>query len=181
MKQAISRFIYYKLLGWSAEVSVPKFDKCIYCVAPHTSNWDLFLGKIAIATLGWESGFMMKKEWFFFPLGPVFRWMGGIPIHRQKHTATVDTIAAIAGESPKFHLAITPEGTRSANPEWKKGFYYIALGAQIPIVLAAFDYEKKCISVTRVIRPSGDIEHDMQDIKEYFRNVKGKHPEKFAL
>lgn len=181
MKQAICRFIYYRLLGWTAEVTVPKLDTCIYCVAPHTSNWDLFLGKIAIATLGWESGFMMKKEWFFFPLGPIFRWMGGIPIERKKHTSTVDAVAAVARESSKFHLAITPEGTRSANPDWKKGFYYIALAAQIPIVLAAFDYGKKTIRLTRVVRPSGDIEADMRDIKAYFKDAQGKHPEKFAL
>lgn len=181
MKQAICRFIYHTLLGWDTEVTVPAFDKCIYCVAPHTSNWDLFLGKIGIATLGWESGFMMKKEWFFFPLGPVFRWMGGIPIERRKHSSTVDAVVQAVKSSPRFHLAITPEGTRSANPDWKKGFYYIAQGAGIPIVLAGFDYARKRIIVTRYLYPTGDIKKDMRDIKLYFKDIKGKHPEKFDL
>lgn len=93
----------------------------------------------------------------------------------------VDQIIQQIKKSEKFHLAITPEGTRSANPEWKKGFYYIALGAQIPIVLIGIDYEKKCISANKYLIPSGDIEKDMREIKLYFKHFKGKHPEKFAL
>lgn len=181
MKQTICRFIYYRILGWKTCVSVPSFEKCIFCVAPHTSNWDLFLGKIAIAAIGWESGFMMKKEWFFFPLGTIFRWMGGIPIERSKQLSTVDAVIQSVSTNKKFHLAITPEGTRSANPIWKKGFYYIALGAGIPIVLASFDYEKKCVTATKYIIPTGDIEKDMREIKLYFKGVKGKYPEKFDL
>ena len=87
MKQALCRFIYYKVLGWKAHVSIPDFDKCVFCAAPHTTNWDLFIGKLFISAIGRESGFMMKKEWFFFPLGILFRWMGGIPVRRDKHTS----------------------------------------------------------------------------------------------
>lgn len=181
MKQAFCRFIYHTLLGWKAKVSVPDFDKCIICAAPHTTNWDLFIGKLFIGAVGRESGFLMKKEWFFFPLGPIFRWMGGIPVHRSKRTSMVEQIIEKVKQSDKFHLAITPEGTRSANPEWKKGFYYIALGAQIPIVLIGIDYEKKCITADKYLYPSGDIEKDMREIKLYFKGFKGKHPEKFDL
>lgn len=92
MKQAFCRFIYHTLLGWKAKVSVPDFDKCIICAAPHTTNWDLFIGKLFIGAVGRESGFLMKKEWFFFPLGPIFRWMGGIPVHRSKRTSMVEQI-----------------------------------------------------------------------------------------
>ena len=92
MKQAICRFIYHKLLGWKAEVSVPDFKKCIICAAPHTTNWDLFIGKLFITAIGRESGFLMKKEWFFFPLGIIFRKMGGIPVHRDKRTSMVDQL-----------------------------------------------------------------------------------------
>ena len=175
MKQAIFRFIYYKILGWKAEVSVPDFNKCIICAAPHTTNWDLFIGKLFIGAIGRESGFMMKKEWFFFPMGCIFRKMGG------KHTSLVEQIVQKIKKSEKFHLAITPEGTRSANPEWKKGFYYIALGAGIPIVLIGIDYAKKCISAKKYLMPSGNIEEDMREIKNYFKEFTGKHPERFAL
>ena len=181
MKKALFSFIYFKLLGWKADIQVPDYKKCIICAAPHTSNWDLFIGKLFYGAVGRDAGFLMKKEWFFFPLGYFFRWMGGIPVYRSKHTSMVDQIAQKAKESESFHLAITPEGTRSANPDWKKGFYYIALGANIPIVLIGVDYEKKCITAGKVITPTGDFEKDMRDIKLYFKNFKGKYPEKFDI
>lgn len=181
MKQVLCRFLYHKILGWKANVTVPDFDKCIICAAPHTSNWDLFMGKLFIAAIGRDAGFMMKKEWFFFPLGALFRWMGGIPVCRGKHTSLVDQMIRKVKQSTKFHLAITPEGTRSANPDWKKGFYYIASGAGVPIVLIGIDYEKKCICAEKYMYASGNIDCDMREIKLYFRGFKGKHPEKFTL
>ena len=93
----------------------------------------------------------------------------------------VDQVIKQVNASEKFHLAITPEGTRSPNPNWKKGFYYIALGANIPIVLIGIDYEKKCIKAGKYIIPSGDIDKDMREIKLYFKDFKGKHPHKFVL
>lgn len=181
MKQTICRFIYSTLLGWKSEVTVPDFEKCIICAAPHTTNWDLFIGKLFIGAVGRQSGFLMKKEWFFFPLGSFFRWMGGIPVHRDKRTSMVDQLIEQVKKSNRFQLAITPEGTRSANPNWKKGFYYIALGANIPIVLIGIDYKKKCITAGKYLIPSGDIEKDMREIKLYFKDFKGKYPEKFDL
>ncbi len=181
MKQAVCRFIYHKLLGWKSKVSVPNFDKCIICAAPHTTNWDLFIGKLFYGAEGRETGFMMKSDWFFWPLGPIFRWMGGIPVNRGKKTSLVDQMIKMAEERKKFHLAITPEGTRSANPNWKKGFYYIAQGAHLPIVLVGIDYTKKCITMEKVMYPSGDLNKDMREIKLYFKDFKGKYPEKFSI
>ena len=116
MKKAIFGFLYFKVLGWKAVVNVPDYDKYIVCAAPHTSNWDLFIGKLFYGAIGRDSGFLMKKDWFFWPLGPIFRWMGGIPVERSKRTSLVDQIIQIAKERKTFHLAITPEGTRKANP-----------------------------------------------------------------
>lgn len=181
MKKAICGFIYYKLLGWKTKVSVPDYDKYIICAAPHTTNWDLFIGKLFMGAIGHETGFMMKKDWFFWPLGPIFRWMGGIPVDRSRKTSLVDQMIKIAKSSQKFHLAITPEGTRKANPNWKKGFYYIAQGAGLPIILVAIDYEKKCITAEKVIHPSGDLDKDMREIKLYYKNFKGKYPENFSI
>ena len=93
MKKAICSFIYYKLLGWKTKVSVPDYDKYIICAAPHTTNWDLFIGKLFMGAIGRETGFMMKKDWFFWPLGPIFRWMGGIPVDRSRKTSLVDQIS----------------------------------------------------------------------------------------
>lgn len=181
MKKAICGFIYYKLLGWKSKVSAPDYDKYIICAAPHTTNWDLIIGKLFYGAIGRETGFMMKKDWFFWPLGSIFRWMGGIPVDRSRKTSLVDQMIKIAKSSQKFHLTITPEGTRKANPNWKKGFYYIAQGASMPILLIAIDYEKKCITAEKVIHPSGDLDKDMREIKLYYKNFKGKYPEKFSI
>lgn len=181
MKKALFSFIYFKLLGWKANIQVPDFEKCVICAAPHTTNWDLFIGKLFYGAVGRDAGFLMKKEWFFFPLGVIFRWMGGIPVYRNKHTSMVESIIETAKKCKSFHLAITPEGTRSANPNWKKGFYYIAKGAGIPIVLIGIDYEKKCITAGKVVYPTGDFEKDMREIKLYFKDFKGKYPEKFTI
>ena len=181
MKKTFFEFLYYKVLGWKSVVNVPDFDKCIICAAPHTSNWDLFIGKLFYGAIGRDAGFMMKKDWFFWPLGPIFRWMGGIPVERNKRTSLVDQIIQIAKERKTFHLAITPEGTRKANPDWKRGFYYIALGAGIPILLAGIDFTTKTITLSKEIIPSGDIDKDMREIKLYFKDFKGKHPERFSI
>ena len=91
-----------------------------------------------------------------------------------------DTLAKVAKKRKTFRLCITPEGTRSANPDWKFGFYYIALKAQIPVMLYGIDYEKRLIQCTKMFIPSGDIEKEMRDIKLYFKDFKGKSPEKFV-
>lgn len=122
----------------------------------------------------------MKKEWFFWPLGPLFRSLGGIPVYRQKHTSMTDTLGDMARDAEEFHLTITPEGTRSLNTEWKKGFYYIALKAQIPVLLYGVDYERRLIECTESFVPTGDVEKEMLALKRYFEKYKGKHPHKFA-
>ena len=123
----------------------------------------------------------MKKEWFFFPLGILFKQMGGIPVIRQKKTSMTDSMAEAAKTAKTFHLCITPEGTRSPNPDWKKGFYFIALKAGIPILLYGVDYEKKLIKCTKTIIPTGDLEADMREITQYFKGFKGKKPENFTI
>jgi 1-acyl-sn-glycerol-3-phosphate acyltransferase len=125
----------------------------------------------------------MKKEWFFWPLGNLFRRMGGIAVERSRHTSLTDQLAAHAAESARFELAVTPEGTRSRVTTWKRGFYFIALKAQLPIMLYAIDYAHKTVICTQTLTPSGDVEADMRRIMDYYRTY-GQHaryPEKFAL
>jgi 1-acyl-sn-glycerol-3-phosphate acyltransferase len=123
----------------------------------------------------------MKKEWFFWPLSPIFKKLGGIPVYRQKHSSMTDAMAETARNAKVFHLCITPEGTRSKNPDWKKGFYFIAQKAGIPILLYGLDYERRLIQCTKTIIPSGDFEKDMRDIKLYFKDFKGKIPNNFTI
>lgn len=168
-------------MGWKTLVTEDHPEKYIICLAPHTSNWDFIIGQLYNSAEGLGSNFMMKEEWFFWPLGILFRRMGGIPVYRQKHSRMTDAMAQTARESERFHLCITPEGTRKRVEEWKKGFYFIAQGAQIPILLYGVDYERKLIQCTKTIIPTGDVEADMREIKLYFKDFKGKRPENFTI
>ena len=181
MLQAISKWLLYKFMGWKKDVGFTLPDKAIICLAPHTSNYDFIIGQLYVRAEQQKSNFLMKKEWFFWPLGPIFRKLGGIPVWRDKKTSMTERLAEYAMKADKFQLCITPEGTRSLNPEWKKGFYYIALKAQLPIYLYGLDYERKLIECSKVITPSGDLEQDMKEIKLYFKDFKGKHPELFTI
>jgi len=181
MWKALCNWLLYKRMGWTAEVTEDHPAKFIICLAPHTTNWDFLIGQLYIRARGMQSNFLMKKEWFFWPLGPIFKRMGGIPVYRQKKTSMTDSMAETAKQADTFHLCITPEGTRSKNPDWKKGFYFIALKAGIPILLYGIDYEKRHIQCTKTIVPSGDLEKDMREIKLYFKDFKGKYPENFTI
>lgn len=181
MIRKICSFLLFKVMGWKVNVTIPLEDKCIIALAPHTSNFDFILGILYSRATGMRSNFLMKKEWFFWPVGVIMRKLGGIPVNRSKKTSMTDQLAEIARQSRTFHLTITPEGTRSLREEWKKGFYYIALKAQIPILLYAVDYPSKRICCTKSIIPNGDIDKQMKEIKLYFKDFKGKHPEKFSI
>ena len=168
-------------MHWTSEVNQAHPDKYIICLAPHTSNWDFIIGLLYSRANGIKSNFLMKKEWFFWPLGPVFRHLGGIPVYRQKHTSMTDSMAETAKREPVFHLCITPEGTRSRTEEWKKGFYFIALKAELPILLYGLDYERRLIQCTRTIVPTGNLDADLTQIKLYFKDFKGKIPDNFTI
>ena len=181
MIQGFCRWLLYKKLGWTKCVTVAHPDKFIICLAPHTSNWDFIIGQLYAQAEGFKINFLMKREWFFWPLGVIFKSLGGIPVWRSKHTSMTDNLAETAKTKDSFKLCITPEGTRSLNSNWKMGFYYIAKKANLPIFLYGLDYERKLIACTKFINPSGDIDTDMQDIKSYFKDFKGKYPESFTV
>ena len=181
MLKSFCRWLLYKRMGWTAEITEAHPDKFIICLAPHTSNWDCLIGQLYSKSEGLKSNFLMKKEWFFWPLGPIFRRMGGIPVWRSKRTSMTDNLAETAQKLSVFQLCITPEGTRKWNPEWKRGFYYIAQKANIPILLYGVDYEKKLIRCTKTIVPNGDIDSQMREIKQYFKDFKGRYPENFTI
>ena len=181
MWRKFCNWLLYKRMGWSVNVSEDHPDKYIICLAPHTSNWDFILGQLYAGAQGMKSNFLMKKEWFFWPLGSLFKRLGGIPVHRQKKSSMTDAMAETAKAAKTFHLCITPEGTRSKTTEWKKGFYFIALKAGIPILLYGVDYERRLIQCTKTIIPSGDLDSDMREIKLYYQHFKGKKPENFTI
>lgn len=182
MKKKLCRLIFYRLLGWRTIIDAPFHDKCVICVVPHTSNWDLIYGWLFYGCMGRSANFMMKKEWFFFPLNFLFRALGAVPINRNKRSSTVEQMVKRFEQTAYFNLAITPEGTRKGNPRWKTGFYYIALQAQVPIVVAAFDYKNRQIWWEKTLIPSGDIEKDMAEMKAYYqKRGQAKHFERYKL
>jgi len=167
-------------MGWTTDITEAHPAKYIICLAPHTSNWDFLIGLLYSRAVSMQSNFLMKKEWFFWPLGPIFKKLGGIPVWRTKKTSMTDNLAATARQAEHFALCVTPEGTRSKTPDWKMGFYFIAQKAGIPILLYGIDYEKRLIECTKTVIPNGDIDAQMRDIKLYFRKFKGKKPENFT-
>lgn len=175
------KWLLYKKLGWTKNITIEHPNKFIIALAPHTSNWDFALGQVYMHAEDMHINFLMKKEWFFWPLGPIFKRMGGIPVWRTKHSSMTDNLAEEAQKREEFRLCITPEGTRSPNADWKKGFYFIALKANLPILLYGIDYKKRLIQCTKSIIPDGNFDQQMAEIKEYFKNFRGKYPEKFAI
>ena len=172
--------ILFNLLGFTVEETIAKPNKYIIALAPHTSNWDFIIGQLFACATGQRSHFLMKKEWFRGPLGPLMRSLGGVPVHRDKSTSRTDQIAEIARTRDTFCLCITPEGTRKLQPTWKRGFYYIALKAKIPILLYGLDYKKKRIVCTKSVMPTGDIDRELPEIKRYFEQFTARHPKKFT-
>lgn len=179
--KSLCRWILYKRLKWHTNITENHPNKYIICLAPHTSNWDFIIGLLYSRAEGLKSNFLMKKEWFWGPLDFLFRKLGGIPVLRTQHTNMTETLVTLAKNKPCFHLCITPEGTRSANPNWKKGFYYIAYEAKIPILLYGIDYRKHIIECTKTITPNGDIDKQMKEIKLYFKNFVGLKPQNFII
>lgn len=172
-----------ELFGWRVNITAPRRDKCIICVAPHTSNLDFILGLAAYQSLGRKANFLMKAFWFFFPLKYILTAFGGIPVKRRnKKESLTDVIIAKFHSSAYMNLAVTPEGTRSRNSKWKTGFLYMAYGAGVPVQLGIIDYKNKEIIIKEEFYPSRDIEADMNFVKAYYRQYKeaAKFPGKFS-
>ena len=167
-----------KLAGWKIDEYVPQgIDKCVVVMGPHTSNWDFIIGKITFANYGVNAKFLIKKESFVFPFGYYLKKMGGIPVDRKVNNNITDFAVKLFEESETLYLVFTPEGTRKYNDKWKKGFYYIALKANVPIYIAYIDYKNKRGGFDRLFVPTGDVEKDIIEIKQVLSKYTGKFPE----
>lgn len=171
-----------KVLGWQSEYpDFPLLDKMVVCLAPHTSNWDFVYGRLSYATLGIRVSFLIKSDWLIGPVGWWMRKIGAIGVDRQGHHSLTDQLAQKFAESDRLHLAIAPEGTRKRNPDWKMGFYYVALKAQVPILLAGLDYAEKRVKFLGLFTPTGDAQADIKAIKRRYIGVTARRPELFDL
>lgn len=166
-----------RLLGWRAVSHVEKLPKCVIVCAPHNTNWDLFFFLLGTLVYRMPAGFTMKKSWFFWPLGALWRWLGGVPIDRSKRGNTVDQVAEAFQTRPVLRLGIPPEGTRSAVKHWKTGFYWIARKAGVPILLAHIDYAGKQLTLSAYVHPGEDPEADLAEIAAHYTEHYGLTPE----
>ncbi len=167
-----------KLFGWKIDQHSPEgIDKCVIVVGPHTSNWDFIIGRMAFVMYGLRPKILIKKELFFPPLGWLLRAIGGIPVDRKKNNNITDLAVKLFNENEKLYMVFTPEGTRSYNPNWKKGFYYIAIKAKVPIYICYMDYEKKIGGFHSIFHPTGNVDADIAYIKSVMGQFKGKFPE----
>jgi 1-acyl-sn-glycerol-3-phosphate acyltransferase len=177
MRKAIARGIL-KLVGWKTILIEPEEKRYVIIAAPHTSNWDFPLGILFMLTTDINFKFMVKDALFKCPIKYLFESLGGIDFDRKNSNNLTGRIANYIKSQDEVALALAPEGTRSKIEYWKSGFYYIALEAGVPIGLAGIDYGTKTLSLKKTIMPTGDIEADMEIIRNYYKDIKPKHPEK---
>jgi 1-acyl-sn-glycerol-3-phosphate acyltransferase len=172
---------FLKLTGWKVEGRLPQgCEKCVFIAAPHTSNWDLPYTLMVAFALRLNIYWMGKSQIFKPPFRGVMMWLGGIPVQREQTNNLVDaSVQAIQVADGPLQLVVPPEGTRSKSRYWKTGFYYIALGAQVPILMAYMDYERKISGIGPMFSPTGDIEADMLTIKAFYAPFKGKNASQF--
>ena len=164
---------YLRLGGWRIEGTFPTDPKFVTIVAPHTSNWDFPLGVAVIFALELRASWLGKHTLFETPLQGFFRWLGGIPVNRSaSHGVVGDSVQAFAAV-PALLLALAPEGTRKGVSRWKSGFYAIAMGAGVPIMPVAFDFQKRVVSLMPPFNPSGNLDQDLPLIQALFRDVHG--------
>lgn len=174
--------IFFKLTGWSIAGKPPQgIKKYIIVAAPHTSSWDFIYGSFAWTLFGLKVKYLIKKEWFKFPMGIFFRVLGGVPVDRSRHTNFVDAMADFVNCKKEIIVLITPEGTRKKVQKWKTGFYYLALKSNIPVVPGKLNYKTRQAILGNPFMPSGDIQKDFELLREFYRDAVGKNPENFSV
>lgn len=178
--KAIARFILYTLLGWKTVGSFPdELKKYVLIAAPHTHWLDFPLGILIKYAEGLPANFIGKASLFEPPFGFIFRRLGGAPVDRSKSSNKVDSIVAIFNSREQFILGMSPEGTRKKVNAWKTGFYYIAKGANVPIVMCTLDFKNKQAKISEPYYLTENMDEDFSFFYKYFENVQGKIPENY--
>jgi 1-acyl-sn-glycerol-3-phosphate acyltransferase len=172
--------MFLKSMGWRVEGEIPDIKKFVIIAAPHTSNWDFPITLAVAFTMRMKIYWMGKAAIFRWPFAAAFRWLGGIPIDRSKTNNVVEQSIQSFRELEKLIMLVPPEGTRKKVSYWKTGFYHIAQGANVPIVLGFLDYRRKIGGIGPTFHPTGQIERDMQTIKAFYDSITGKRQSQFG-
>jgi 1-acyl-sn-glycerol-3-phosphate acyltransferase len=174
--------LYFAIIGWKTYNGIPAHvKKYVMIGAPHTSNWDFPITMAALLLMRVKVNYLAKKELFKFHLGIIMRYFGGISVDRSKNTRMVDSMTNEFKLHDSLILLVPPEGTRGYVKEWKSGFYYVALGAGVPIGLGYLDYARKEAGIAKLFYPSGDFTKDLEEIKSFYRGIAARHPEKSSV
>ena len=171
MIRVISKFILNKIIGWRVIGYLPKNEKYIIAVVPHSSYFDLIIAVLIRTYSGLKIKFIGKKELFNPITSYLFKFLGGIPVDRTKNSNIVDEVVELFELGKIKILAIAPEGTRKRVEKWKTGFYYIALKAKLPILMVSFDYIRKEVKINNKFYPSGDIDKDFIELEKKVNDV----------
>jgi len=174
--RSVSRFILLTVLGWRIRGTFEPIDQCVVIAAPHTSNWDFPLGLLTRKIIGLEINYIGKKSLFKPLWGWFFRWTGGAPVEREKNSDAVAAIVSLFQKKKVFRLALAPEGTRKKVERWRTGFYHIALGAHVPLLMIAMDYAKKEVRISEPLWLVGEPIADFAKIEKFFKGAQGKIP-----
>ena len=182
MGNGLTRFIGsagLKLIGWELRGKMPDEPKFIILGVPHTSNWDAIAATLAMLASGFKYTFLIKKEWFFWPLGPLFRTLGGYPVDRSKGKNVVDQLVTLYDKEDKVCVGFPPEGTRSKVERYKTGYLRAAYAAKVPVFICAFDGPNKKVVLDRLMPLTGELKTDNTAIKKYVDdNWVGIRPER---
>ena len=161
---------------WRTVGTLPDIPKFVIIAAPHTSNWDFPIMMFMAFKLKGKLYWMGKDTLFKKPFGTLFKWLGGIPINRRHSNNVVEQMVAKFNRMDRLFLMVSPAGTRSRVTKWKSGFYHIAMGAKVPVVLGFIDYQRKIGGIGPVMTLSGDKDLDMKGIRTFYSGIKGKYP-----
>ncbi len=164
-----------RLTGWQLEASLPPEPKYLIIGAFHTSNWDFPLALLAMGGMGLTPRWVGKDSLFRGVPGRLMKALGGIPVKRGAKRNFVRQMVDLYNRSDSLVVVMSPEGTRGKTTHWKTGFYYIALGANIPIALGYVDYRRKRVGVGGWFRPGGDLRADMHILRDFYRDKHGKY------
>lgn len=167
-----------RLTGWRVTGGVPASKSMIIIAAPHTTNWDLFFLLGAAYSFGLQIKWLVKSNVFFPVVGSILSFLGGIPVDRSTRNNMVKNLADFIANSKGTCIVIPPSGTRAYTEYWKSGFYRIAMAANVPICCGYLDYEQKEAGLGLSFQPSGDIAADMDRIRAFYADKKGKYPDK---
>ena len=178
MQQLLAWWLF-TIRGWKIEGKFHfELPKSIMIVAPHTHWVDFFIGIATRKKLHFEFvHFLGKSELFWPPLGWLLRYLGAYPVNRQQKQNMVDQVVDIFNKKERFHLALSPEGTRKKVTKLRSGFYHIAKNAHIPIVMVGFDFAQRRVVFAEPIFASADEKADKHNIVQFFKQFIGYIPE----